>query len=384
MKWLTNIWNTYKNGLLYHETLEDKDAALDVVKQYQKELAKVKKVVAKFNEFPDEQKLQEYWHTKRPQIEWLHRARKGVRLDPRYFLSKDLTVPSFKHIKENDKRALEALKTVKNKVTYTLKDEKLGEFWKYSYETWKDKKGDCEDGAILMYNIMMNSGVPSWRIRLNCGDVHSGIPPMIKFIKAVDIKEVKWFFKKVINCGITPKVVLQELKKVNTLDNQLNLKKALFLQTKEQELPDKLFVDTLGKLLKIDLNFVKDVERLNRYESIIKTKIGQTMLLKIWKFYVILVIADIMVKKEILDSSKKDTILGLHTVEKSSGHAYITYLKEKDNEWYVLDWCYWHNPNGTLWKNAHKYYTDSDGQKGFSIWGSLNPDFIYGDLPKEK
>ena len=33
------------------------------------------------------------------------------------------------------------------------------------------KTGDCEDGAILMANILLNSGVPYWRMRLNKGYV---------------------------------------------------------------------------------------------------------------------------------------------------------------------------------------------------------------------
>jgi|GEM_PF-2839916 len=32
----------------------------------------------------------------------------------------------------------------------------------------------CEDGAILMYNIALRSGVPYWRMRLNAGDVKGG------------------------------------------------------------------------------------------------------------------------------------------------------------------------------------------------------------------
>jgi len=65
------------------------------------------------------------------------------------------------------------------------------------------------------------------------------------------------------------------------------------------------------------------------------------------------------------------------------GHAYVTYLKEKEDDWYVLDWCYWYNPRGTLWKNANKYYSDSDGKKGFGIWGSWNSKYMFGDLPKQ-
>lgn len=41
------------------------------------------------------------------------------------------------------------------------------------------------------------------------------------------------------------------------------------------------------------------------------------------------------------------------------GHAYVTYLREKDNKWYVLDWCYWYGDSVNFkktWKDAKKYF----------------------------
>lgn len=57
-------------------------------------------------------------------------------------------------------------------------DEK--EFWQYADESVSRMKGDCEDGAIMMYNMMVASGVPSWRLRLNAGlvDAASTAPSM--------------------------------------------------------------------------------------------------------------------------------------------------------------------------------------------------------------
>jgi len=71
---------------------------------------------------------------------------------------------------------------------------------------------------------------------------------------------------------------------------------------------------------------------------------------------------------------------------KGGGHCYVTYLREKDNDWYVLDWCYWYIESkdyGLPWKAAEKYYSDSDGKQGFGIWFSFNNKYIFGDLPKE-
>ena len=47
---------------------------------------------------------------------------------------------------------------------------------------------------------------------------------------------------------------------------------------------------------------------------------------------------------------------------KGGGHCWCTYLAEKDNVWYILDWCYWYNESkdlGRTWKDAEKYYDDA-------------------------
>jgi len=68
------------------------------------------------------------------------------------------------------------------------------------------------------------------------------------------------------------------------------------------------------------------------------------------------------------------------------GHAYLTYLHEKNNKWYILDSTYYPNETknfGLPWKKAERYYSDSDGKKGFGIWFSCNQKYIFSDFPKE-
>jgi|TARA_B100000959_G_C14874805_1_gene579933 hypothetical protein len=43
------------------------------------------------------------------------------------------------------------------------------ENWSFSYQTLGRMNGDCEDGAILLYDILRNAGVPAWKLRLNAG-----------------------------------------------------------------------------------------------------------------------------------------------------------------------------------------------------------------------
>ncbi len=75
-----------------------------------------------------------------------------------------------------DTVALACLKYVINNVTYTAdsKTWKVDEKWQTAQETLMSKKGDCEDGAILMYILCRLNGVPANRLLLNAGDVQGG------------------------------------------------------------------------------------------------------------------------------------------------------------------------------------------------------------------
>jgi len=48
-----------------------------------------------------------------------------------------------------------------------------GENWSFSYQTLGRMNGDCEDGAILLYDILRNAGVPAWKLKLNAGWVQT-------------------------------------------------------------------------------------------------------------------------------------------------------------------------------------------------------------------
>ena len=57
---------------------------------------------------------------------------------------------------------------------------------------------------------------------------------------------------------------------------------------------------------------------------------------------------------------------------KGGAHAWVTYLRESDDQWVILDWCYWPQDSlsGLLWKDAENY---------FRIWFSFNRDDIYAN-----
>jgi hypothetical protein len=58
-------------------------------------------------------------------------------------------------------------------LTYTgdLDENDTYEFWQFPFETIRSRRGDCEDGAILIASLAVNAGVPPYRIKVAAGDV---------------------------------------------------------------------------------------------------------------------------------------------------------------------------------------------------------------------
>lgn len=111
-----------------------------------------------------EEELESYWNNRREKIVPKWKARDGIEMDLRCFFQIDDTLPKFKG--SNDEIASDTLAWVVTNMRYELDK---GENWQYAYETLKRKIGDCEDVAILTANILLMSGVPYWRVRLNKG-----------------------------------------------------------------------------------------------------------------------------------------------------------------------------------------------------------------------
>lgn len=257
MKWLDSIFSKNENEhivllnakieTLYIENSESKKKNSDLNKE-NIELSKWIKDY-KQSELKKEEKnsLETYWNTKRPSDNDLRYTARpvwnsqdgtwskfNISMDPKIFFHKDSTLPTFTGT--NDEIAIKAFNWVKENITYKT-DKKPFDYWQFAHETFYLKYGDCEDGMIIMGCIMLNSGVPEFRIRGNA----------------------------------------------------------------------------------------------NKYKD---------------KF-------------------------------NDFGHAFLTYLKESDNTWYVFDWCVrpdWCKDFGLKWKDA-EYYTN--------VWFSFNRDYIFGDFPKE-
>ena len=58
-------------------------------------------------------------------------------------------------------------------LTYTHDDETedCPEFWQFPFEAIQSQVGDCEDGAILIASLLINAGIPSWRVKVCAAQV---------------------------------------------------------------------------------------------------------------------------------------------------------------------------------------------------------------------
>jgi len=550
----------------------DYDGLVDQIRLLKFKVEAKDSLINEYQSKVTEDTLEDYWNNKRTKVVWRYPARDRIKVDPRIFFQTDNTLPNYSRLKSNDSKALNALGWVKKNIKYTLKDETNNEYWKFAYETMKDKRGDCiaeyeeiytKEGIkkakdvkvgdlVLSYDLKKKKFcykpiINKWdkgklqikRVHFRNGqfiDVtdnhHFAVRENQKtsnYIKQ-DLKDIdlsRWWKRKVP----IAKKIPYELKDISWLNEDLcyvlghylaegwkekkgkvqssgydliekiipllekneipfteyknnsgvpcinflmsNFKDFLKLQKKNSfdiHLQEDLFRLPVKKLQAILDGFwlgdghngnyedkrgfksnkqevystsseqwAKDIQRIGLQLGISfhiwKQEKHQGLGNKpIWRItynpeshflkdYGYKDISEVSIsyiedlgKYQTYDWEVEDThtfvfkngiitfqcedgaILMANIMLNSGvpywririnagnvvggGHAYVTYLKEKDDKWYVLDWCYWYNASGTLWKNAKKYYSDSDGKKGFGIWGSWNAKYIYGDLPK--
>ncbi|MFX0033653.1 MAG: transglutaminase-like domain-containing protein [Candidatus Hodarchaeota archaeon] len=129
----------------------------------------------------------EYWNTKWERSPIIYRGRalrgehynKMISIDVRTFIDKEdeiiRRVIDAKNLRMNsfDETALECQKFVCEFLTYVYDDVNVEcpEFWQFPFETLQSTIGDCEDGAILTAGLLINAGIPSWRVKVCAGYV---------------------------------------------------------------------------------------------------------------------------------------------------------------------------------------------------------------------
>lgn len=141
--------------------------------QKEKKIAELEKTLKSIT---DESIQEKYWNEKysAKQIKYQRREIDGLyQIDVRnFYMLNDLPQVSGNN---DDIIAINCLKWVMRNITYTPDKTVYGydEYWAYPYQTLKRRKGDCDDGAILMASMMVANGVPYWKVRINAGTVYN-------------------------------------------------------------------------------------------------------------------------------------------------------------------------------------------------------------------
>ncbi len=129
----------------------------------------------------------DYWNRKYPQgpVLYAGRALRGsndrINVDVKQFIfpndelvKKVIDTQGLRKINPND-TANACQQFVCDFLTYKYDEESSNcvEYWQFPFETLSAAIGDCEDGAILTANLLINAGVPSWRVKVAAGNVQS-------------------------------------------------------------------------------------------------------------------------------------------------------------------------------------------------------------------
>jgi transglutaminase-like putative cysteine protease len=88
------------------------------------------------------------------------------------------------YLSANDKGMKELLTYVKNKIKYTPDSDswKCAEVWQTPEQTYTLRKGDCEDGALLLYKCAKYVGFTDSQLYLVAGSVEGGGHCYVKYV----------------------------------------------------------------------------------------------------------------------------------------------------------------------------------------------------------
>jgi hypothetical protein len=124
-------------------------------------------------------------------------ADRSILLDARCFVGnqKNMKLPIFSGT--DDEIVEQAQEWIIKNISYVSDQSQFAtnEYWEFSYETLTRKKGDCEDGAILLYDILRANNIPSWKIRINIGyavNPNNGSQGMHGYVTYYSQENAKW------------------------------------------------------------------------------------------------------------------------------------------------------------------------------------------------
>lgn len=119
-----------------------------------------------------------YWDNVQHKAVILQKVRGDVKVDVRNFFVNPHTHELQKIVAScpyftDDYKAKWCLEWVAKNIA-ALPDKHVKDVWKLPFEVLSLHYGDCEDGAILLANLMVASGIKSWKVRLNAGMTPQG------------------------------------------------------------------------------------------------------------------------------------------------------------------------------------------------------------------
>jgi len=170
-------------------------------------------------------KSKTYWNNKYPKIDKLYEGRMvggkrflgfkkqyPISVDVRRFISDDdlatqalinkifdLPVLSIINLPD-DVKIFEIQQWVMENIKYygDMASWGANEFWQFLWETDTLLMGDCEDGAILIANLLLNAGVAPWRVHVTCGwvktDKEDGGHAYVTYCRGDDWVPIDWCY----------------------------------------------------------------------------------------------------------------------------------------------------------------------------------------------
>lgn len=141
------------------------------------------------SEFSKDQ-LAYYWNNKWKHKIITYKAQKGIERDPRtYIFNKsyilEKVIRKMKLPKEDNKKAYAILLWVMRNIKYTGDKElhQQKEYWQTPEETIALKKGDCEDGALLIKSLALVAGISDYKMKICCGNVKGGAHAYVIYLR---------------------------------------------------------------------------------------------------------------------------------------------------------------------------------------------------------
>jgi len=158
----------------------------DVAEKYRvEELVKLRKSVEQYENLIKEDGEAIEWNSKWPTANIKYKCRyvpnksTFFEIDVKSFITINSAI--LKDIVHNfnlkgdtyDKTAYNCLNWVIRWIKYSsdIKEQKVNEFWEFPFETYGLKKGDCEDGGILLISLMGAAGIPAYKRKMCAGNV---------------------------------------------------------------------------------------------------------------------------------------------------------------------------------------------------------------------